>query len=72
LTAIVNEFSFPPTAFAMYPGLTKGAIAALLHHATPEQENLLAEDDDRPDRHDELTEPHCGSTCRCAARQCRR
>ncbi|HYR80614.1 MAG TPA: acyl-CoA dehydrogenase family protein, partial [Candidatus Dormibacteraeota bacterium] len=38
MTMIINEFLISSNmAFAMYPGLTQGAIAALLHHATPEQ-----------------------------------
>ena len=37
LTEIVNEFLCSANmAFAMYPGLTQGAIAALLVHASPE------------------------------------
>ena len=42
LTQIVNEFLCSANmAFAMYPGLTQGAIAALLHHATDEQMKIL-------------------------------
>src|SRR5262245_29026207 len=38
LTVTVNEFMAAANmAFAMYPGLTQGAIAALLAHGTPEQ-----------------------------------
>src|SRR5947208_17129830 len=38
MTMIVNEMlASANMAFAMYPGLTQGAIAALLHHATSEQ-----------------------------------
>jgi alkylation response protein AidB-like acyl-CoA dehydrogenase len=37
LTAIVNEFlASANMAFAMYPGLTQGAIAAVLTHGSPE------------------------------------
>ena len=37
LTAIVNEFFCSANmAFAMYPGLTQGAIAALITHGAPE------------------------------------
>jgi len=37
LTPLVNEFlGSANMAFAMYPGLTQGAIAALLVHGTPE------------------------------------
>jgi acyl-CoA dehydrogenase len=40
LTLIVNEFMCAANmAFAMYPGLTQGAIAALLAHAPPEQKD---------------------------------
>ncbi len=40
LTLIVNEFMCAANmAFAMYPGLTQGAIAALLAHAPAEQKN---------------------------------
>ena len=36
LTEVVNEFLCSANmAFAMYPGLTQGAIAALLAHASP-------------------------------------
>ena len=38
MTMIVNEMlASSNMAFAMYPGLTQGAIAALLHHANDEQ-----------------------------------
>jgi alkylation response protein AidB-like acyl-CoA dehydrogenase len=41
LTQIVNEFlGSANMAFAMYPGLTQGAIAALIVHATPEQQAI--------------------------------
>ena len=37
LTEVVNEFLCSSNmAFALYPGLTQGAIAALLAHASPE------------------------------------
>jgi alkylation response protein AidB-like acyl-CoA dehydrogenase len=38
LTAVINEFmNAANMAFAMYPGLTQGALAAVLIHGTPEQ-----------------------------------
>jgi acyl-CoA dehydrogenase len=38
MTMIVNEMlAASNMAFAMYPGLTQGAIAALLRHGSPEQ-----------------------------------
>ena len=38
MTQLVNEFLCSANmAFAMYPGLTQGAIAALLAHGSPEQ-----------------------------------
>ncbi len=41
LTQIVNEFlASANMAFAMYPGLTQGAIAALIVHGAPEQQAL--------------------------------
>jgi acyl-CoA dehydrogenase len=41
LTQTVNEFmAAANVAFAMYPGLTQGAIAVLLTHGTPEQKSL--------------------------------
>jgi len=41
LAQAINEFFCSANmAFGMYPGLTQGAIAALLAHATPEQKKL--------------------------------
>jgi len=41
LTQTVNEFmAAANVAFAMYPGLTQGAIAVLLTHGTPDQKSL--------------------------------
>ena len=41
LTQTVNEFlASANMAFAMYPALTQGAIAALIAHGTPEQQKL--------------------------------
>ncbi|RIX97582.1 acyl-CoA dehydrogenase [Aureimonas flava] len=64
LAAAVNEFlSSSNMAFAMYPGLTRGAIAAIEHHGAPEQKALYL-----PKMVDgiwtgtmNLTEPHCGT-----------
>src|SRR5207244_971282 len=40
LTVTLNEFlASANMSFAMYPGLTQGAIAALLLHGTPEQKS---------------------------------
>jgi acyl-CoA dehydrogenase len=64
LTTIVNEFVVSANmAFAMYAGLTQGAIAALLTHATPELKATYL-----PPMVAgawtgtmNLTEPHCGT-----------
>src|SRR3954453_10883185 len=64
MTMIVNEFLVSANmAFAMYPGLTQGAIAALLHHANDEQKKTYL-----PKMTTgawtgtmNLTEPHCGT-----------
>ena len=64
LTEIVNEFLCSANmAFAMYPGLTQGAIAALLAHASPELKAKFL-----PKMVEgtwtgtmNLTEPHCGT-----------
>jgi acyl-CoA dehydrogenase len=64
LTVIVNEFLCSSNmAFAMYPGLTQGAIAALLAHASPELKTkylpkmVTGEWTGTMN----LTEPHCGT-----------
>ena len=64
MTMIVNEFLVSSNmAFAMYPGLTQGAIAALLHHASDEQKKtylpkmITGEWTGTMN----LTEPHCGT-----------
>jgi len=64
LTAAVNEFtSSANMAFAMYPGLTQGAIAALIHHGSEEQKRVYLP----PMIGGEwsgtmnLTEPQCGT-----------
>ena len=62
--AVMNEFtSAANMAFSMYPGLTQGALAALLKHASPELKALYA-----PKMIEgtwtgtmNLTEPHCGT-----------
>ncbi|WP_182085228.1 acyl-CoA dehydrogenase C-terminal domain-containing protein [Aureimonas sp. ME7] len=64
LAAAVNEFlSSANMAFAMYPGLTRGAIAAIESHGSPEQKALYL-----PKMVDgvwtgtmNLTEPHAGT-----------
>jgi alkylation response protein AidB-like acyl-CoA dehydrogenase len=64
LTQAVNEFlASANMAFAMYPGLTQGAIAALLVHASPELKKTFI-----PKMVAgawtgtmNLTEPHCGT-----------
>jgi 3-(methylsulfanyl)propanoyl-CoA dehydrogenase len=64
LTSIVNEFLVSANmALAMYPGLTQGAIAALIAHGSPEQKATYL-----PKLVSgawtgtmNLTEPHCGT-----------
>jgi alkylation response protein AidB-like acyl-CoA dehydrogenase len=64
LSMIVDEFaSSANMALAMYPGLTQGALAALLRHGTPEQKQRFA-----PKMTQgvwtgtmNLTEPQCGT-----------
>jgi hypothetical protein len=64
LTQLVNEFLCSANmAFAMYPGLTQGAIAALIAHGSPEQKEIYL-----PKMIAgtwtgtmNLTEPHCGT-----------
>jgi 3-(methylsulfanyl)propanoyl-CoA dehydrogenase len=64
LTEVVNEFLCSANmAFAMYPGLTQGAIAALLAHASPALKTKYL-----PKMVEgvwtgtmNLTEPHCGT-----------
>ncbi|PZU94586.1 MAG: acyl-CoA dehydrogenase [Chelatococcus sp.] len=64
LGAVMNEFaSSANMAFAMYPGLTMGAIAALYVHGTPAQKRAYL-----PKMIEgawsgtmNLTEPHCGT-----------
>jgi acyl-CoA dehydrogenase len=64
LTEVVNEFLCSANmAFAMYPGLTQGAIAALLTHASPElKAKYLPKMVEGPWTGTmNLTEPHCGT-----------
>jgi alkylation response protein AidB-like acyl-CoA dehydrogenase len=64
LTVAVNEFlASANMSFAMYPGLTQSAIAAILMHGAPEQKNAYL-----PKMIAgawtgtmNLTEPHCGT-----------
>jgi len=64
LTSIVNEFFCSANmAFAMYPGLTQGAIAALIVHASPElkKKYLPKMVTGTWTGTMNLTEPHCGT-----------
>ena len=64
LTTVVNEMlASASMAFAMYPGLTQGAIAAILHHGSPEQKALYLPSliEGRWTGTMNLTEPHCGT-----------
>jgi acyl-CoA dehydrogenase len=64
LTQLVNEFlASANVAFAMYPGLTQGAIAALYMHGTPEQKALYLPKmvTGQWTGTMNLTEPHCGT-----------
>ena len=64
MTMIVNEMlASSNMAFAMYPGLTQGAIAALLHHATDEQKKTYLPKMTTGEWTGtmNLTEPHCGT-----------
>ncbi len=64
LTQAVNEFMASANmAFAMYPGLTQGAIAALLTHGTAEQKSLYVPKMVAGEWTGtmNLTEPQCGT-----------
>ncbi len=64
LTVAVNEFLCSANmAFAMYPGLTQGAIAALLTHASPELKTKYLPKMTTGEWTGtmNLTEPHCGT-----------
>ncbi|MBI3274378.1 MAG: acyl-CoA dehydrogenase C-terminal domain-containing protein, partial [Methylocystis sp.] len=64
LSALMNEFaSSANMAFAMYTGLTQGALAALLRHGSDEQKRLFAPNmaAGRWTGTMNLTEPQCGT-----------
>ncbi len=64
LTAIINEFmNAANMAFAMYPGLTQGALAAILAHGNAEQKAryLPRMIEGRWTGTMNLTEAHCGT-----------
>jgi acyl-CoA dehydrogenase len=64
VTVAVNEFmNSANMAFAMYPGLTQGAIAAVLMHGSAEQQAryLPKMIEGRWTGTMNLTEPHCGT-----------
>jgi alkylation response protein AidB-like acyl-CoA dehydrogenase len=64
MTVIVNEFLCSANmAFAMYPGLTQGAIAALITHASQElkEKYLPKMVEGSWTGTMNLTEPHCGT-----------
>jgi acyl-CoA dehydrogenase len=64
LTQVANEFlASSNMAFAMYPGLTQGAIAALLTHGSPEQKALYVPKMVTGEWTGtmNLTEPQCGT-----------
>ena len=64
LTIAINEFLCSANmAFAMYPGLTQGAIAALLTHGSPElkKKYLPKMTTGEWTGTMNLTEPHCGT-----------
>ena len=64
LTVMINEIlGGANMAFSMYPGLTQGAIAALLHHASPEQKKIYLPKMTSGEWTGtmNLTEPHCGT-----------
>jgi alkylation response protein AidB-like acyl-CoA dehydrogenase len=64
LTVAVNEMLVSANmAFAMYPGLTQGAIAAFIQHGTPEQKATYLPKmvEGRWTGTMNLTEPHCGT-----------
>ena len=64
LAVVMNEFaSSANMAFAMYPGLTQGALAALLRHGDAEQKRLYAPPmaAGRWTGTMNLTEPQCGT-----------
>ena len=64
MTTIVSEFiASANLAFSMYSGLTQGAIAAILHHASPAQKQTYLPKMTTGEWTGtmNLTEPHCGT-----------
>jgi acyl-CoA dehydrogenase len=64
MTTVINEFlASASMGFAMYPGLTQGAIAAILKHGTPAQKAAYLPKliEGRWTGTMNLTEPHCGT-----------
>jgi acyl-CoA dehydrogenase len=64
MTIVVNEIMAAANmALTMYPGLTQGAIAAILTHGTPEQKAAYLPKmiEGRWTGTMNLTEPHCGT-----------
>jgi alkylation response protein AidB-like acyl-CoA dehydrogenase len=64
MTTVVNEIMAAANmALTMYPGLTQGAIAALLMHGSPEQQAAYLPKmiEGRWTGTMNLTEPHCGT-----------
>ncbi len=64
MTTIINELMVSANmSFAMYPGLTQGAIAAILKHGTAEQKKAYLPKlvEGRWTGTMNLTEPHCGT-----------
>jgi acyl-CoA dehydrogenase len=64
MTTLANEMlNSASMAFAMYPGLTQGAIAAILRHGTNEQKAAYLPKmvEGRWTGTMNLTEPHCGT-----------
>jgi acyl-CoA dehydrogenase len=64
LTVVINEFlNAANLAFSMYPGLTQGAIAAILTHGSAEQKTRYLPQmiEGRWTGTMNLTEPHCGT-----------
>ena len=64
LTTVLNEFVCSANmAFSMYPGLTQGAIAAILTHGSAEQKELYLPKMIAGEWTGtmNLTEPHCGT-----------
>src|SRR5262249_25593315 len=64
MTSIVDEFMCSANmSFAMYPGLTQGAIAAIITHGTAEQKQAYLPKmiEGRWTGTMNLTEPHCGT-----------